>query len=514
MTTNCDLRTAPLFPVRDSVGQVNPVGLRELLVHAHDYADLAVAVPPAMAGMLRVLYTITARITGLDTATTADDWADRRRQVLKSGHLDPGDVDGYLDRHDGRWDLFHPARPWLQDPRLAEQAEAKSANALDPTRPGDNSPIWWRHTHRHRAPAIPVAQALQWLLLHHYYGSGGAGGVRRVNGTGDQYMSAGPLRSTVSFYPLGPSLFHTLVAGLPAPATVPNPTGVDVAPWEADQLHDPLSNPPAATWPAGLLVGQSRHALLLIPTATGDAVAGCYLTWAWKPRHPPLADPYTIQDRRADSEWMPRAAAVDRAVWRDVDALLVEHPNHQRPAILTGTLTLPDTVQDSLRVRAVGFDQDRKATNTAWITATTPPVLRYMDEHDPTRAAGAAALHQAAEDTAEELRKRLRTAYRALATGKAPTRRSPTREVPWLAPAERHYWPHAETLFWQRLRDADFTEPYRAYLRVALDALDTATRHDAHQPAVARELAKATRALHAFAAAKNPRPKENTTNGH
>jgi CRISPR system Cascade subunit CasA len=501
--TICDLRTTLLFPALHSQRGIVAVGLRELLTNAHEFTDLAFTVPPASAGMLRVLYTIAARVTRLDQASTIDEWNARRRQVLSEGTFDDTAVDAYLGKYDNRWGLFDPRWPWLQDPRLTEQAELKSANVLDPTRPGDNSPIWWRHTHRGHAPPIPVVDALQWLLVHHFYGSGGTGGSRHINSVRSQHMSAGPLRSTLSFYPLGDNLFDTLIAGIPSPATVSIHRGEDLAPWEVTERHDPLSTPPAVTWPAGLLTGRSRHAVLLVPSDTAEHVVGCYLTWGWKPRHPPHEDPYTIQERRNDGTWQPRAADATRALWRDVDALLADRVDHHRPAVLTATLSLPDRFQDTLRIQAHGFDQDRKATNTAWFTATTPPLIKQMAEHDPVRADGAAHLHAAAEDIGGVMRTALRTAYRSLGTGQ-PGKRDD--DVPWLAPADAYYWPAAETLFWECLRQNNFDEPHRAYVRIALDAIDTATRHQAHQPAVAREVAGATRYLRNYAAKKNPRP--------
>ncbi len=502
--TSCDLRTAPLFSVLDPHEGVRWVGLRELFACAHDLTDLSVTVPPAAAAVLRVLYTIAARVTGLDAATTAAEWAARRRDVIKVGRFDERQIDDYFARHDDRWDLFDQTWPWLQDPRLASEAELKSANVLDPTRPGDNSPIWWRHTHDGHAPAIPVAEALQWLMIHHFYGSGGTGGSRTVGATSSQHMSAGPLRATLTFSPLGTNLFETIIAGLPSPSSVPDHQGDDSAPWEAATRHDPLTLPPRVTWPAELLVGRSRHALLLVPDDPGTAVTGCYLTWAWKQRHAPIEDPYMIQNRRADGDWQPRTADATRAVWRDVDALLADRADHQRPAILTAALSLPDRLQDTLRVRAHGFDQDRRAVNTAWFTATTPPLLTYMTEHEPERANGATALHEAAEDIAGVMRSSLRTAYRSLGTGESPKKRSAD-DVPWIAPAENFYWPAAETLFWTSLEASAFDEPHRAYARLAVGAVNAATRHVGHQPAVAREVAGVIRYLYNFAAKKNPR---------
>lgn len=486
------------------------VGLRELLLRAHEFTDLAVQVPPAEVGMLRVLYTVAARVSGLDKVTEREpdperQWRARRDRVLLRGRFTESEVDAYLNRFEGRWDLFDPVWPWWQDPRLRREAVQKSANVLDPTRPGDNTPIWWKHTHAGYAPPIPTAQALQWLLVHHYYGSGGTGGSRRVEGTVSQHMSSGPLRAALVFSPLAPTLFRTLIAGLPEPGTVEDPYGPDAAPWEVDELHDPLATPPPASWPAGLLTGRSRHALLLVPDSRHETVVGCYLTWGWKPRHVPHADPYTIRDRDAKGEWRVRQANASRALWRDVDALLGTGADAARPDILTAALHLPAAERDSLRVRVHGFDQDTKTVNRTWFTALTPPLLAAMVENDPERAHGAEAMHQAAEKIAAVMFSALRAAYSGLGT-ETGSRDGKRREVPWVAPAAEFYWPAAEDLFWEAIRTGSFDEPYRRYARLAVDAVAEATRHVAHHPHVTREITVVERSLFGFAAKKNPRP--------
>ncbi|MFJ4652113.1 type I-E CRISPR-associated protein Cse1/CasA [Nocardia sp. NPDC088792] len=506
-----DLRVEPAIPVfvpGNGPGRgadIKTIGFRELFVSAHEYRDLAIAIPPTAAGMLRVLYTIAARITGIDKAHSRTEFEALRLAVAKEGMFAPTNVDEYFWRTDldNRWNLFDSAWPWLQDPRLAEQADRKSVNALDPTRPGDNSPIWWQHTWKDNAPPLSPQEAMYWLLAHHWYGSGGSGGTRRVCGKGDQYMSAGPLRGALSFYPLGDNLFQTLIAGVPSPATA-HRTGPDAAPWEAGDHLDPLSQPDEATWPAGLLTGQSRHAMLLVPDLTGSRVEGCYLTWALKRKHPPLKDPYTIQDRRKDL-WQPRSADASRAVWRDVDALLADEADHRRPQVWTDTQTLPDSWQSTLRLRVHGWDQDRQSVDRMMFTATTPELLQWSYENDPEAADGAAGLHTAAEDIHGVMCSALRTAYRKLGTGSAG---KPGKEVPWVAPAETYYWSAAETLFWQRLEQRQFDQSYRDYLPLALEAVDAVTRHVAHHPPVAREVAEAVRFLRRFVAKKNPRVKK------
>lgn len=507
-----DLRVEPSIPVFSSAeaghgpDTVEWVGLRQLLLRAHRYTDLAVMSPPAAAGMLRVLLTIAARITGLDKTTSRSEFEERRFDVAESGKFSVGSIDDYLYRNDldERWHLFDPVWPWLQDPRLVEEAELKSVNVLDPSRPADNTPIWWQHTSNAHAPDIEAKYALQCLLAHHWYGSGGTGGTRRVGGVGDQHMSAGPLRGTVSFYPLGRTLFETLIAGIPAPGTAPG-TGDDLAPWEVGERHDPLGQPPEATWPGGLLTGQSRHAILMVPTDDETSVQGCYLTWSYKHRHLPITDPYTIQDR-ANDVWRPRPARAARAVWRDLDALLADRDGQRRPAVLAATSTLPVEWQAALRVRVHGWDQDRQSRDRLVFTSTTPELLRWSYENDPDAADGAAELHAAAEDVHDVLCIALRRAYKNLGTGSSSARKPD--DIPWIAPAQTHYWPEAEALFWRLLQERQFDLAYRAFLAPALQAVESATRHLGHHPAVAREAAGVVTALHRYVATKNPPPKE------
>lgn len=103
-------------------GGVRRVGLRDLFGRAHEIDDLAVSVPPAAAGLWRILYAITARVTGLDRSDRrGSEWVERRESVLEAGRFDLGRVGEYFTRYRDRFDLFGPDRPFLQDPRLADQ---------------------------------------------------------------------------------------------------------------------------------------------------------------------------------------------------------------------------------------------------------------------------------------------------------------------------------------------------------------------------------------------------------
>src|SRR5699024_11465633 len=81
------------------------IGLREVLVRAHEYADVEVPLPPATAGLWRVLALLTARVTGLDTAEDLEDWLERRTDVLARGRLPEDAVNSYFAKYEGRFDL-------------------------------------------------------------------------------------------------------------------------------------------------------------------------------------------------------------------------------------------------------------------------------------------------------------------------------------------------------------------------------------------------------------------------
>src|SRR5690606_32856969 len=132
---------------------------------------------------------------------------------------------------------------------------------------------------------VPAAEAAWHLVAQLYYGAAGRCSTRTVGSTSAANTTAGPLRAAVSYHPIGRSVFESLLAGLPAPTGERGSDAhQDRCPWELDELPDPLSPQPAATWPGGLLTGRARHAVLLVPDADGEQVIDAYLTWAWRAR--------------------------------------------------------------------------------------------------------------------------------------------------------------------------------------------------------------------------------------
>lgn len=517
------------------------VGLRELFLNAHTYDDLAVAMAPAASGLLRTCAVIAARTTGLDDAgMTATQWNQLRRQAFDHGRFAPDAVNAYFDNDAYCFDVFDPDRPFLQEPLLAEQCPYPSGiNKLVWGRPAGRNLAWLSPHHDLDPVPVPTPQALLHLLTHHYYGASGTYTPRAAEGRPASLNgSSGPLRATVSFHPLGRTLFETLLAqipkftGHPTPPVPPTEDTGDRCPWESARRPGPYQARPDLTWPGRLLTGRSRHALLLVPAPGGRHVTDVYLTWGDQATPLPATDPYLVMDtvpggRRADKRRMPRRADADRAWWRELEALLLapdEEHSFRRPEIFDTLNDLPPQVRAHLRVRVHGFDQDGQTRDHRWYTAITPPLLAWAQENDPQRAERIGACVQAAHATAADLKQaaeqawkdtidgpaatgaaggaagrgpRKKTGRRTAPTGTGPASpKKTTGRSPWTAPAGAEYWRAAEKTFW-RLLDAPDASPDAAFAATAEASLRQVTAPDRiRYRHAARAIATAVADLH------------------
>ncbi|WP_406379795.1 type I-E CRISPR-associated protein Cse1/CasA [Streptomyces sp. NBC_01618] len=487
-----DLRDKPWVPVRLASGESVRIGFRALFKRAHEIEDLELPVAPAASGLMRILAAMTTRIAhhdGVqlhdeDTAEDIAEWYALRRTVLAGGRFDPDAVDAYFDEQvpAGRFGLFDEKRPFLQDPRLLAdcvdgqgQPNTSGVNKLVMGRPtGVNGAVLFGHFTDGDPVPVPAAEAAWHLIAQLYFGPSGQCTPRRITQTRAGSGDAGPLRKSISYLPWAPDLFTTLVLAVPAPGEGDE---ADACPWE-EELPNPLGDWPSPSWPCRLLTGRLRHAALLVPSADRTEVADAYITWSThEPAHE-ARDPFLILDRRRDSGLQAREADSSRALWRDVDALLLmdSAQDSLRPTALEG---LPDGVRGRLRVRAYGFDQDGQQKDNGWFQATTPPVLQWQQETDPEMAAHVERCHRAAEDAGERLDFAAKVAWKlatdvnADASGKVKIdRRKPG---PWASAAAAHYWPAAEREFWQLATPSrSGARPQPLFVNTALAALDAA----------------------------------------
>jgi len=387
-----------------------------------------------------------------------------------------------------------------------------------------NNLVWLSH-HSDVAPQpVRAAEAAWYLLAWLYYGPSGKITARTVGARTESNMTAGPLRSRVSFHPLGPSLHESLVTGIPYPsADLTGRPDPDLAPWEDTTPSDPLGLPPTRGGLAGALAGQFRHALLLTPSADGTMVTDTRITWAWREPHAQAEDPYLIYET-SKAKGLPyaRYARRDRAIWRDLDALLLKETGSgktRRPAIFSDLLDPSiGELLDRLRVRAFGFDQEGQAVDYQWFSATTPPVLSIRGTSDGELAyeydSEIGTAREAAERVAGDLKKALQRAWSALsdpANGQGKGRTGGG-DSPWLAPGLGRYWTGAEAAFWHMTSHPDeFDFPNNRFIRIALSAYEQATGHYAERgPRAARAIEKARGSIFATWSRDEPYPAEDS----
>ena len=487
-----DLRDRPWIPVRYVHGASGPpmTGLAGLFLRAHEIADITVPVPPAASGLWRILYLIAARISGLGDLAALDGirpWKRARNQALDAGRFDPGAVERYFTGHADRFDLFGSARPWLQDPRLAREcAKNTGVNKLVMGRAAGNNLVWLSHDTNLAPRPVPPAEAAWYLLAWLYYGPSGKITARTVQATMESNMTAGPLRSRISFHPLGRTVHQSLIAGIPYPGRYDDGADPDLAPWEDSGLPDPLGLPPHRAGLSRVLTGQFRHAVLLTPSADGAAVADARITWAWRRAHPEVRDPYLIYDTaRGRAVPYARYARLDRAVWRDLDALLLHDTGpgtSRQPDVFTDLPGIPPEAAAGLRVRAFGFDQDGQTVDRQWFTAATPPVLALDGQDGYRHGYEIKAAREAAERVGVNLRQALRRAWAAIDAG----------DGPWEPRGMTRYWPAAEERFWQMVHQQQFGYADNAFIRIAAAAFEDVTgQHAARGPRVTRAIEKA-----------------------
>ncbi len=486
-----DLRERPWVPVSEGSERTR-VGLRELLVRAHELTDVDVPLAPAAAGLWRILYLLAARVSGLDDAELeVAEFDTQRSEVLGKGRFDEDEVDAYFERYADRFDLFDVARPWLQDPRLAEECPSTSGiNRLIVGRPAGNNQVWFDHHTEVESAPVPAAEAAWHLIAALYYGPSGRCTTRKVGPLSEGNTTAGPLRGGLSCHPVGRTVFESLVAGIPSPDDGDSyrDRAVDLAPWELPELPDPRRGPVPLKGMARVLAGRFQHAVLLTPDEAGEHVVDATLTWAWREKSPAVKDQYLIYQTSKKGDPYPRPANVTRAMWRDLDALLmhdVGEDHRSRPLVFQATTYLPAELADRLQVRVFGFDQDGQTRDKRFFTRMTPPVLRWLEERNLQFAQDISSTRAAAERVGSGLVYALRCAWAQQAdSGDDGIRQSRLdKEIgPWVAAAGGRYWPQAERVFWKILHDAEVdTAPTRfggapdAFAEVALAVYDDIT---------------------------------------
>ena len=186
-----DLAEEPWIEVGYNDGTNATIGLRQLLLDAHQITDLAGESPIERAGMRRFLEALFADLIRTTTGKNQHYWS----SILEeNAPLPPEMVEQILARHRDHLYLAHPETPFFQSHELIGRAVGETPEYnLDPGAPQPSSSAWFQNPVDHPLVGSTPAQAARHLVAQHFYALPGNGyGERDPGSAGSSSYAQGP----------------------------------------------------------------------------------------------------------------------------------------------------------------------------------------------------------------------------------------------------------------------------------------------------------------------------------
>ncbi|MER6152201.1 type I-E CRISPR-associated protein Cse1/CasA [Streptomyces hirsutus] len=350
-------------------GSPDELSLRQIFAQAEDLRHVLGDLPTQEFSLVRLLLAVAH--DALDGPGDIEEWADLWE--------DPdcfSPVEAYLEQHRDRFDLLHPATPFLQTPGLrTTKDEVFSLNRIVADVPA-GAPFF--SARMPDVERLTFAEAARWVVhVHAYDTSGiktGMDGDGRVKGGKVYPLGTGWAGGLGGVFVEGKTLRETLLLNLVAADTEGlGFSGDDQPAWRRAPCAPGSADRPA-TGPRDLYTWQSRRVRLHYDA---DGVHGVVLGYG-----DPLAS-RNMHDREPMTPWrrspaqekklgrspvfLPLEHDPDRAAWRGIAALVAdriedtggaEGPTRLRPRILEWVARLVSSGQLSrnflVRARLVG----------------------------------------------------------------------------------------------------------------------------------------------------------------
>lgn len=320
----------PIFRVQKSDGTSVRVGLRDLMVNAHTYADLQGRTPTGRCALMRLC------IAFLEDMLRPKD-LEERKELFEEGRFDPDVLDHYIagcEKDGPRFLLDDPDHPFMQasyDAELDAKAEKPIAALMMDVPSGNN------HVHTdHRMETehvLNAAEAFEAMLETYLFCPAGTAGPSNVNNT-----------SPVYFLMRGRNLFETLILNMVSVGDGEElgniPFGAGEVPWRSNALIRPKDAVAemhflrAFTWqPRRVTIQFDEENLANICCLQpgmdfrGDG--------RWR-------DPHVCYFQKKDGTWGSLKPEVGRQIWRNVGNLL---------AGMEGVFMRPVTIKNASNVR-------------------------------------------------------------------------------------------------------------------------------------------------------------------
>ncbi|MFG1879406.1 type I-E CRISPR-associated protein Cse1/CasA [Sphaerisporangium sp. NPDC049003] len=393
--TSFDLLTQPWIPVVRLDGEARVMGLKDVILDAHNIRRVAAEAPTMTASLHRLLLAVFHRAYGPPSeAAWGQLWAAERFPA------DP--LRSYLDPHRHRFDLFHPRLPFMQCAELASLSRATAAK-LVPYRAVGNNVTLFDHTTSADRVVLSPEEAARWLVTLHAFDPGGM----KTPYEKDKSSERAPCNWFGVVLVEGRSLKESLLLNAPVyrpdyekPAMT---TPEDRPVWEEREGPSPRPDKRTARGWTDLLTWPSRRVLLSANGSGGSTmVDGVVITPGTRldarlPDEEMMAAFRRPRDAKGrfkrDAPMLPVQLHPLRGIWRhSVELLLTdvweEGRNRQRPTTLDQIAELaerryiPSDAVYSLRVFGQRLDSKATVVET-WLEEEVPapvPLLRARDE--------------------------------------------------------------------------------------------------------------------------------------
>lgn len=138
VTFSFDLITEPCIPVLDAAGRPLTLGIREMLLQAHELRELNHASPVVAASLVRFLV---ALLTDIHPLPNPSSWG----AIWKRRSFDANAITAYFEKYGERFDLFHRQYPFYQCAAL-EDDNPVNLNLLASELATGNNPTLFDHS--------------------------------------------------------------------------------------------------------------------------------------------------------------------------------------------------------------------------------------------------------------------------------------------------------------------------------------------------------------------------------
>lgn len=317
---------------------VEEVSLRQALLQAQTYSDLAGELPTQDVAVLRLLLAVLHAVFGRvdaqgqpveikNISSAVRQW----RSLWQLGHFPEGPIQEYLDRWHDRFWLFHPEQPFWQVPEAEIGTEYTSAKLNGELSESGNKLRLFPAYARTGKTELTYAQAARWLL----YINGFDDTSSKPKGKGLPSPGAGWLGKLGLIQAVGNNLFETLLLNLMLLQDGNRAWGAERPCWELDSSRSgervEISQPDN---PAELFTLQSRRLLL---HRNGDRVTGYALLGGdFFDRTNAFCEQMTTwrssqEKKNAPLIYLPKRHDPSRQFWREFPAIFMERSNTDAP---------------------------------------------------------------------------------------------------------------------------------------------------------------------------------------